>query len=241
MLYRSHRGGVYYTPENTMPAFKDAMAKGFSHIETDPCLTKDGVIVLLHDITLNRTCRNLDGSDIGGPLYLSDLCYDELKNYDAGCFKGECFKGTHIPKLEELLALAEGTDTVIALDKRIGTDNMEPLFSLVEKYNTKVSFSTRDVERIKVILDRFPNALIDYDGNTDEEDLKAVCELVPYDHLIVWLYLDKPNFAWLTDRHKASVENCERVKKYARLGVANTVNAYDTFEAIQFDPYIVEV
>lgn len=241
MLYRSHRGGVYYTPENTMPAFRDAMAQGFDCIETDPCLTKDGVVVLLHDAALNRTCRNADGSVISEPLYHSDLTYGELMTYDAGIFKGEQFRGTRVPRLDQLLELAEGTNTVIALDKKITTDRLDVLFDVVARYKTKVSFSCKDTERIKTVLERFPDALIDYDGNTTEEDLKAVCGLVPYEQLIVWLYLDKPNFAWLTDRYKASPENCERVKKYARLGVANTINAYDTLEAIKYDPYMVEV
>ena len=127
------------------------------------------------------------------------------------------------------------------LDKKIPTDNMEPLFSIVEKYNTRVSFSCKDTDRIKTVLDRFPDALIDYDGNTTEDDLKAVTELVPEEQLMVWLYLDKPNFAWLTDRYKASCENCERVKKYARLGIANVNNPYDTIEAISYDPYMLEV
>lgn len=241
MLYRSHRGGVYYTPENTIPAFCDAISHGFASIETDPALTKDGVIVLLHDFTLNRTCRNADGSAITEPLYLSDVTYSELMKYDAGIIKGEEFRGTRIPRLEELLSLAEGTDTVIDLDKKIPTHQMDVLFDVVGRYDTKVSFSCKDTERIKVVLDRFPDAMIDYDGNTTEEDLKAVCDIVPHDQLTVWLYLDKPNFAWLTDRYKTSVENCERVKKYARLGIANTVNAYDVFEALAYDPYMVEV
>ena len=89
MIYRSHRGGVYYTPENTMPAFKDALEKGFPQIETDPCYTKDGVIILLHDQTLNRTCRNKDGSKIEKTLYRKDLTYDEILEYDAGIFMGD--------------------------------------------------------------------------------------------------------------------------------------------------------
>ena len=36
MLYRSHRGGVYYTPENTMPAFLDALEKKFDYILGNP-------------------------------------------------------------------------------------------------------------------------------------------------------------------------------------------------------------
>ncbi|MBE6650729.1 MAG: hypothetical protein E7613_05395 [Ruminococcaceae bacterium] len=241
MLYRSHRGGVYYTPENTIHAFHDAFRQGFASIETDPCFTKDGAIILLHDATINRTCRNSDGTQIEEPIYHKDLTYDELMSFDAGIYKGEKFRGTKVPLLEELLSLAEGTDTFIALDKKIPTDKLDSLFDVVARYKTKVSFSCKDTERIKKILDRFPDAHIDYDGNTTEDDLKAVCDLVPYEQLMVWLYLDKPNFAWLTDRYKTSPENCERVKKYARLGVANTINAYDTFEAIQYDPYMVEV
>ncbi|MBE5867797.1 MAG: hypothetical protein E7293_02410 [Lachnospiraceae bacterium] len=240
-LYRAHRGGAYYTPENTMIAFKESLKQGFAYIETDPCYTKDGVIVLHHDMTINRTCRNKDGSEIEQPLRLKDLTYAQLMEYDAGIYKGEEFKGAKIPRLEELLALAEGKDVVIALDKKISTDNMEPLFDLVEKYHTKVCFSCEDTRRIREILARFPEAMIDYDGNTGEEELKEITDLVKPENLLVWLYMDKPNFAWLTDRHKASKKNCERVKRYARLGLANINNPYDMMEALVFEPDVVEV
>jgi len=241
MLYRSHRGGVYYTPENTMPAFYDALKKGFHYIETDPTFTKDGKIVLQHDKYINRTCRNADGSMIAENISVPDLTYRELMQYDAGIYLGEQFKGTKIPLLEELLAAAEGTDTVIALDKKIPNDQLEALFCIVEKYNTKVSYSVRDAERIQVIQARFPDARIDYDGNTTEEDLKLITSLVKPENLIVWMYLDTPAFAGLTDRYKASIENCERVKKYARLGLANVANPYDAFEALSYKPDVLEV
>ena len=49
-------------------------------IETDPQFTKDGVIVLMHDSTINRTCRYEDGTVIEKPLRVCDLTYDELLN-----------------------------------------------------------------------------------------------------------------------------------------------------------------
>ena len=241
MIYRSHRGGCYYTPENTMPAFEAAMKQGFAYIETDPCYTKDGIIVLHHDALINRTCRNMDGSEICEPIRLSEKTYDELMQYDAGIAKGHQFAGTKIPKLEELLSLAEGTDVVIALDKKIPTDNMEPLFDTVEKYNTKVCFSTADTKRIKRILERFPNALIDYDGDTSEKSLKEVLSLVKRENLLVWIYLDRPNFAWLVDRDKASEKVAERVKKFARVGIANVNTADDVKEALELSPDVLEV
>ena len=242
MLYRSHRGGVYYTPENTMPAFLDALEKGFDYIETDPVYTKDGKIVLFHDYaSIKRLLRHADGSEIKETIAIGDLTYDELMQFDAGIRMGEEWKGVKVPLLEELLKAAEGSNTIIALDKKIGDHEMEPLFDLVEKYNVKTCFSVKDIERIKVIQARFPDAMIDYDGQTTEEDLKRVTDIVKPENLLVWLYMDKPNFASLTDRYKASEENCERVKKYARLGLANINNPYDMAEALSYEPDVIEI
>ena len=241
MLFRSHRGGVYYTPENTMPAFRDAMARGYAYIETDPCLTKDGKVVLMHDRTINRTCRNPDGSAIGADISCADLTYCELCAYDAGIYKGEAFRGTRIPLLSELLSLTAGSGTVVALDKKIGIDSLDLLCDVVAESGADVSFSCADLARIRAVQERFPDARIDYDGPTTEEDLRAVTELVRPDRLLVWVYLDKPNFSWLVDRDKASRAVCERVKRAARLGIANVNTADDVYEAIGYDPYIVEV
>jgi glycerophosphoryl diester phosphodiesterase len=54
MLYRSPRGCLYYAPENTMPAFRIALDLGFDYIEPDPQVTKDGVVVLMHDDTITE-------------------------------------------------------------------------------------------------------------------------------------------------------------------------------------------
>lgn len=245
MLYRSHRGGVYYTPENTMPAFRAALSQGFAFIETDPILTKDGVVILFHDGILHRVLRNADGTPIEKEIFVKDLTYEEFLAYDAGIAKGEAFRGTKVARLDELLALAEGSDVRICLDKFIKQHDGEELdafFALLAKYNTKVSFLVETVEQIEKVLSRMPDAHIDWDGLSDEETLKQVLAKVPYDRLIVWLYMDKPNFAWLREPlRKTSDENCARVKRVARLGVANVNNAYDVKEALAFEPYIIEV
>ena len=241
MIFRSHRGGVYYTPENTMPAFRAALDSKFEQIETDPQYTKDGVIVLMHDSTINRTCRHDDGSVIEESLRVCDLTYDELMRYDAGIHKGVRFKGTRVPKLEELLQLLDGTDVLLDLDKKIGADEIEPMLHLVEKYSVNVEFSCADTVRIQKILSVLPDARINYDGKNTEADLKEIAALVPRERLSVWIYLDKPNFAWLTDRDKASPELCERVKKYAALGIANVNCAEDVREAMLFGADIIEV
>jgi len=72
----AHRGDSANYPENTLEAFKSAVKMGIDVVETDVHLSKDGVIVIWHDPTLER---NTDGS---GTLESHTLA--ELKGYDAG-------------------------------------------------------------------------------------------------------------------------------------------------------------
>ena len=241
MKYRSHRGGVYYTPENTMPAFRYALDAGYDYIETDPRLTRDGRVILMHDATINRTCRNPDGSPIEAPIRVAESTYDELLAYDAGIALRKEFQGTRIPLLSELLALANGRGIRIALDKAIRDDSLDPLLDVVLAHGTPVSFSSSSIERIKTVQKRIPNAHFDFDVNTEEEMLREVTHLVKPENLIVWLYLDKPNFSWLDEKAKATPENIKRVRKYARLGIANVNNAIDVKEALEIAPDILEV
>ena len=169
------------------------------------------------------------------------MTYAELLSYDAGICKGPQFKGTRIPKLEELLQLLDGTDVLLDLDKKIGTEEIEPLLSLVRKYNVKAEFSCADTARIRKILSILPDAWINYDGKNADTDLMEVAALVPRERLSVWVYLDKPNFSWLTDRDKASPELCARVKKYAALGIANVTYPEDVREAMLLGTDIIEV
>lgn len=72
----AHRGDSAHFPENTLPAFESAYTMGVDVIETDVHLSKDGVIVVWHDPTLER---NTDGSG-----RIEDHTLEELKSYDAG-------------------------------------------------------------------------------------------------------------------------------------------------------------
>ena len=241
MLYRSHRGNTFYAPENTMPAFQMALDAGFDYLETDPQCTKDGEIVLLHDNSINRTCRHGDGSRIEENLALSDLTYAELIEFDAGISKDEAFRGVKIPRLEELLQAMAGRSTILALDKKIPTEKMGLVYDLVKKYPVRVCFSCGDLARVEDVLRHIPDAMIDFDRDTSEETLSRLSAMVKRENLIVWLYLDKPNFAWLDAEAKVSPECCARVKKYARLGIANVNNPYDVLEAMTFEPDVLEV
>lgn len=240
MLYEVHRGGGEGIPENTLPSFRYALENKYDYIETDPRYTKDRRCVLMHDPTVNRTCRRKDGSVIEEEISVSDLTYEELMELDAGIPAGEEYRGTKVPLLEELLAMAQNTDCVIKIDNKLPLDDLDTMFTIVERYpSTKVAFGCAELEHARIIRSRFPHAEIHYDGYTSDENLKAICEIAE-EKLVVFLYLDKPNFEWLK-RPKVSEENCERVKKYANLGIANINNVYELRDALSYSPYLVEI
>ena len=235
--YRAHRGNAFCAPENTMPAFESAWREGFDTIETDPCFTKDRQIVLLHDNSLNRTCRNADGTPIQEPLLIRDLTYDEILAYDAGIACGEAFRGTRVPRLQELLAWAQDKDIILELDKKIATEEMDPLLELVAGYNANVAFYAADMQRVQKILSRLPHAMINYDGETDDASLREVCHTVPAEQLLITVYCCD----WVSESRRATIENCMRIKKYTHLGIGLTDHPYRVYWAQRLGADLIEI
>jgi len=96
-----HRGAAGVAPENTLASFERAIRDGAGYLELDVHATRDGVVVVIHDPTLERTT---DGAGA-----VRDLSFRELGEYDAG-FRfaadgGFPFRGraVRVPALEELL------------------------------------------------------------------------------------------------------------------------------------------
>lgn len=119
----NHRGYNTIAPENTIPAFRLSKEKGFSIVETDIDFTSDGVAVCIHDSTINRTARNLDGSEIEETVSVRDTTYQELiDNYDFGIYKGEEYAGTKIPTFEEFLILCKKLGLKCYIELKNGTE-----------------------------------------------------------------------------------------------------------------------
>ncbi len=93
----AHRGASGYAPENTLIAFAEAAELGVRWVEFDVKLTRDGVPVVFHDDTLERT------TDGKGPVAGCDL--EDLKRLDAGAWFDGMFRGEAIPTLNEALSL----------------------------------------------------------------------------------------------------------------------------------------
>lgn len=96
----AHRGCMDTHPENTLPAFKEAVRLGAQMIEFDIQLTKDSAMVIMHDDGVDRTT---DGSG-----NVSEMTFAQIRALDAGIKKSEQFKGTQVPTFEETLAMMPG-------------------------------------------------------------------------------------------------------------------------------------
>jgi glycerophosphoryl diester phosphodiesterase len=117
---QGHRGARGLAPENSLPAWRKALALGVDTIECDMAITKDGVVVVHHDLWLNPdTTRTADGQWLvqRGPA-ISELTFDELQRYDIGRLKpGSDYAkpfpdqvpadGTRIPRLSDLFDLVK--------------------------------------------------------------------------------------------------------------------------------------
>lgn len=93
----AHRGASREFPENTIPAFRRAVELGVPGIELDVHLSADGVPVVLHDETVDRTTENV------GPV--SSFSADELAAMDAGGGEG-------IPTLASVVDVVAGKTTL---------------------------------------------------------------------------------------------------------------------------------
>ncbi|MCE7063873.1 alkaline phosphatase family protein [Dyadobacter sp. CY326] len=93
----AHRGCMDTHPENTLPAFKEAVRLGAQMIEFDIQLTKDSAMVIMHDDGVDRTTN--------GTGNVADLTFAQVRALDAGIKKSEKFKGTQVPTFEETLAM----------------------------------------------------------------------------------------------------------------------------------------
>lgn len=116
----AHRGYCSIAPENTLEAFRRAVDVGADMIELDVQLTKDGYIVVFHDLDLSRIT--------GNKKTISDYTYAELYNFDFGSYKSSYFTGmssdmmknnfagTKISTLDEILQYAQSQNITINLE-----------------------------------------------------------------------------------------------------------------------------
>jgi len=111
----AHRGASAYAPEHTAASYELAIAQGADYVEQDLQITRDGVLVCLHDLTLERTTDvervfpDRARVENGRRQWLvSDFTLDEIKRLDAGAWFDPKFAGQRVPTWQEAIDLVRG-------------------------------------------------------------------------------------------------------------------------------------
>jgi glycerophosphoryl diester phosphodiesterase len=115
----AHRGASAYAPEHTLAAYRLALEQGADFVEQDLAVTKDGVLVCIHDLTLERTTdveevfpdRFVEDKTGGAPVrrwLVGDFTLAEIKRLDAGSWFDPKFAGVRVPTFQEAIDLVRG-------------------------------------------------------------------------------------------------------------------------------------
>ena len=165
----AHRGDPLAKPQNTRAAFVSAMQYDISMIETDVNMTKDGVLVVIHDQKVDNT------SNGNGKVF--DQTLSELKELDFGSWMGEAFGGEKILTLDEFIELTREKVPSLNIEIKNGPihypDIEEKVISTVKKYDMveRVIISSFDhfaLKKVKEIEPKIFTAILYHGGLIDE-------------------------------------------------------------------------
>uniref|UniRef100_A0A9J8D4D7 Glycerophosphodiester phosphodiesterase 1 n=3 Tax=Cyprinus carpio TaxID=7962 RepID=A0A9J8D4D7_CYPCA len=149
----AHRGGGHDAPENTIAAIRAASENGAMGVELDLEFTADGVPILMHDDTVDRTTNG------SGPL--SKLLFSELRKLDAAAKHrfSDLFRGEKVPTLQEAVEECIKRQLTIYFDVKGHPDEaaaaLKELFqkypvlyntSIVCSFEPKVIYRTRQAD-----------------------------------------------------------------------------------------------
>lgn len=232
----AHRGGGRHAPENTLAAIRLGQSLGYTAHEFDVKLTRDGVAILMHDATLERTTN--------GQGRAADLTWAQLQGLDAGSWHSAAFRGEKIPSFEAAARLLREKETMahIEIKPTPGFDRatgehvaretrrlwqgaaVPPIFS---------SFSYEALMAAKAVVPEIPRGwLIDQFTEADWDRLAALeAASLHTNH-------KKFDVAWVKPLHEAgyrimlyTVNDRERAKELLAAGVDGVFT--DELEAFQ--------
>jgi glycerophosphoryl diester phosphodiesterase len=116
----AHRGASWDAPEHTLAAYELALKYGADFVEPDLQMTKDGVLVCLHDTTLERTTNIakvfpdratvVDGKKTWPVV---EFTLAEIRTLDAGSWKGPQFVGARVPTFQQMIDAVKGKAGII--------------------------------------------------------------------------------------------------------------------------------
>jgi glycerophosphoryl diester phosphodiesterase len=184
----AHRGSSADAPENTLAAFKLAFDQGADAIELDSQLTSDGQIVVMHDLTIDRT-TNATGR-------VNRYTLSELQRLDAGSHFDPSFRGEKVPSLTEIFE-ALGGQIFINVELKNYASPLDDLparaVGLVRKYDLEQStlfssFNPVALWRVHQLLPEAPLGLLAIKGRKGALMRSGLGRFIPHQALLpAWM------------------------------------------------------
>ena len=147
----AHRGASSEAPENTVAAQELAWKHGADAAEFDVRATKDGQFAIMHDATTKRTA--------GRDAKFGDLTLAELRQLDAGNWKGAQFTGEKVPTLDEMLQhIAPGKRVIIHI--YLGVESVPGLVVALQRNHIspkQAAIISFDLEPLKAVKKALPD------------------------------------------------------------------------------------
>ena len=196
----AHRGASGYAPEHTLPSYRLAMSQKADFVEPDLAVTKDNVLICLHDDTLERTTNaaevfpdrpsaNAPTRQPGKHWLANDFTIDDIRRLDAGkWFKPE-FAGARIPTFQEMIDAVRGKAGIYPelkspeLYKARGVDQVKLFVDLIKKNGLQTpeslkttpviiqSFGEEAIRRVATELPTIPRVFLT-SNDADVSDLR---------------------------------------------------------------------
>ena len=177
VIVSGHRGGMMPGyPENCIESFEKTLTMMPSFFEIDPRMTKDSVIVLMHDATIDRTTT--------GTGKVSDYTYAELQQFFLKDREGNVTT-YKIPTLEECIAWSQGK-TILNLDiKDVPLEVMSQFINRLAPAN--VMYTVRNAKQARTYLDRDPQAMFSCWCKNMKEFNEYVGERIPWSQVMAYV------------------------------------------------------
>jgi glycerophosphoryl diester phosphodiesterase len=177
---QGHRGARGLLPENTLPAYEQALRIGVTTLELDVGVSSDGVVVISHDRSLNpEITRDASGQWLAAPVLVNSLTFKQLQSYDVGRINpaSEYAKrfatqvprdGTRMPSLAELFERMQATSVHFNIETKISpekpTETVSPevfvdkLLAVVQAHSMaqRVTIQSFDWRTLAVVQQRAP-------------------------------------------------------------------------------------
>ena len=210
-IVSGHRGGIVKGyPENSIPAFEDILKHTPAFFEIDPRLTKDSMVVLMHDATLDRTTN--------GSGKVSDYTYAQLRELRLKDPEGK-LTNYRIPLLRDVIKWSKGK-TVLNLDRKdVPLEMTERIIR--EAGNEVIMITVHSPEQARFYLERNPETMFSAHILTRKAFDEYEKAGIPWQNMI----------AYIGPRHKP--ENKELLGLLHARGVMCMISAAPSYDKLK--------